>query len=322
MLRGPRMHSTPVPRLQRHRTRPRLIVVAVLPTLITLGNLLAGMIAISYLMDAWGTVTGEAREHLWTKAAWMIFIGMVCDALDGRVARLTGAASSFGAELDSLADVVTFGVAPALLAKSVIQGTMPGVVAPKLVTALVAVYALGAALRLARYNVESARVSVPGHVTRVFRGLPSPGAAGVVAAVVLLRREFAVPGLGWVFLCATPILGLLMISRFPYAHLVNRYLAGRRSPLVIVVLAIAVFLAIEHPEAVLAAVFVGYAASGPVLYAVSRLLGGPRWAKEEDEDEDEEATGDADADDAEDTDDADDPPAQGEPGRGGGEALA
>ena len=320
------MHPTPVPRLHAHRARPRLMVVAVLPTLITLGNVLAGVIAISYLMDAWGTPTPEAREHLWTKAAWMIFIGMVCDALDGRVARLTGAASSFGAELDSLADVVTFGVAPALLAKSVIQGTLPGVVAPKLVTALVAVYALGAALRLARYNVESARVSVPGHVTRVFRGLPSPGAAGVVAAVVLLRREFDVPGLGWAFLAATPILGLLMISRFPYAHLVNRYLAGRRSPLVIVVLAVAVFLAIEHPEAVLAAIFAGYAASGPVLYGVSRLLGGPRWAKSEDEDEDEdedEGAGDAGDDDATDgVSDTDVPPSPRESGRGGGEALA
>src|SRR5688572_24251937 len=105
-------------------------------------------------MDSWGAAPGSAaREALWVKAAWMVFIGMICDVLDGRVARLTGAASTFGAELDSLADVVTFGVTPALLAKSVVQDSFS--LPSKAVTALVAVYALGAALRLARYNVES-----------------------------------------------------------------------------------------------------------------------------------------------------------------------
>jgi CDP-diacylglycerol--serine O-phosphatidyltransferase len=284
-----------LPRLPRRR--PRLVVLAVLPTLITLGNLLAGVIAVSYLMDSWGAATVELREKLWEKAAWMVFVGMVCDALDGRVARLTGAASSFGAELDSLADVVTFGLCPALLAKSVVQATLPEGPTPKLVTTLVAVYALCAALRLARYNVESSRISVPGHVTRVFRGLPSPGAAGVMASLVLLRREFDLPWLSPVLLGATPVIGLLMISRFPYAHLVNRYLVGKRSPVAIVLLAVTVALAVLHPEAVLAAFFCGYALSGPVLLVTSSVFGGPRWVTSEDEDEEDDEGVDAEADD-------------------------
>src|SRR5687768_5765026 len=103
------------------RRRPRLLVLQVLPTLVTLGNVLAGFLALSYAVDAWRELDPVARERLWTYAAWAVVLGMVCDALDGRVARLTGAASSFGAELDSLADMITFGVAPALLAKSVVQ---------------------------------------------------------------------------------------------------------------------------------------------------------------------------------------------------------
>src|SRR5262245_40312845 len=116
------------------RRRPRIVALAVLPTIVTLGNVLAGFLAMSYVVDAW-TTEAAAREGLWAKAAWAIGVGMVCDVLDGRVARLTGAASSFGAELDSLADVLTFGAAPALLAKSVVEASFP-VLSPRLTTAL------------------------------------------------------------------------------------------------------------------------------------------------------------------------------------------
>src|SRR5205085_5134615 len=136
-----------------------ILAIQALPTLVTLGNVLAGLLAISYLVDAWGKPTGSfEQEHLWAKAAWVIFVGMICDALDGRVARLTGTASAFGAELDSLADVVTFGVAPALLAKSValaelgptaVGGGFHGINA-RMLMVLAMVYLCGAALRLAR----------------------------------------------------------------------------------------------------------------------------------------------------------------------------
>ena len=272
----------------RPRRRPRILAIQVLPALVTLGNVLAGLLAVSYVVDAWGhPVDSAARHALWTKAAWVIFIGMFCDALDGKVARLTGSASAFGAELDSLADVITFGVAPALLAKTVVLDHLSWV-NPRLAQALAAVYVLGAALRLARYNVESQRIVAPGHVTRVFRGLPSPGAAGVVASLVLLRNEYAFPAVEHVLLFGLPVLGILMVSRFAFAHLMNRTLAGARSPIAVVLLLVVVALIVEFPEAALASLFVGYALSGPVTFLTRATIGRPRWAVEEDEDEEEE----------------------------------
>lgn len=271
------------------RRRPRLVTVHVLPTLVTLGNVLAGFLAISYVVDAWAATTDAARHALWVKAGWCILFGMLCDALDGRVARLTGAASSFGAELDSLADMITFGVAPALLAKSVAQVEFRSV-SPKVTTVLAMVYVLGAALRLARYNVESQRVAEPDHVTRVFRGLPSPGAAGVLASLVLLREAYDATALDaalrWAALVAPPLLGVLMVSRFAFTHVMNRYLAGARSPLVIVGLVVAVFLALEHPVEVLAVGFFLYAASGPLSFVVRWVFGGRRGVEDEADDED------------------------------------
>jgi CDP-diacylglycerol--serine O-phosphatidyltransferase len=254
--------------------------------------MVAGVLALSFLMDSWGVPPGPERETLWMKAAWMVFIGMVCDVLDGRVARLTGAASTFGAELDSLADVVTFGVTPALLAKAVVQDAFR--LPPKVVVALVAIYALGAALRLARYNVESARTSRPGHVTMVFRGLPSPAAAGVLASLLLLKRDLSVrhgidwAWLDWAFLVGAPVLGVLMVSRFPYPHLVNRWLGGRRSPLAIVALGVALLGVFLETEAAAAAIFAAYALSGPAVYLASLATGRPAWALDEADDEEEE----------------------------------
>jgi len=281
--------SFPSARVPGRRRRPRLVALQALPTLVTLGNVVAGFLAMSYAVDAASAPDASLRETLWLKAAWAVGFGMLCDMLDGFVARLTGAASSFGAELDSLADMVTFGAAPALLAKSVVQTTFP-TLSPKLATALALVYLLGAALRLARYNVESNRVQEPGHRTVVFRGLPSPGAAGVIASLILFRNEFAQEHwawLGWAFLAGAPVLGLLMVSRFGYPHLVNRFLSGARPPLVLLLLPVLVYLAWQHLEAAMAAIFCGYMASGPALWVVRAIVGRPRWAEDEDDDEDE-----------------------------------
>jgi len=127
-------------------------------------------------------------------------------------------------------------------------------------------------------------------VTKVFRGLPSPGAAGVIASVVLLRHEYGERlGLGaaldWTVAAGLPLLGLLMISRFAFPHVMNRYFAGARSPLAIVLLLLAVVVVVEEPHAALAAIFVGYAISGPLLAATGTLFGAPHWAVDEAEDE-------------------------------------
>jgi CDP-diacylglycerol--serine O-phosphatidyltransferase len=268
----------------RRRQRP-ILTVHLLPTLVTLANLLAGILALSYLQDA-GAAEGSARADLWDKAAWMIFLGMFCDGLDGRVARLTNTTSAFGAQLDSLADVVTFGVVPALLAKSLLTATFPSV-SPRFLIAVGVVYVVGASLRLARYNVESARTSPEGsdHLTLVFRGLPSPAAAGVIASLVLLRHEYALPSLDWAILIGAPVLGLLMVSRLPYPHMMNRFLDGSR-PIPNVVFLVAVFfVAVVFFFETIAVVFAAYALSGVVFFGLARVTGWPRWVLEEESDE-------------------------------------
>jgi CDP-diacylglycerol--serine O-phosphatidyltransferase len=277
------MRLRPLPR--RRRGQP-LLTIQVLPTLVTLGNLLAGVLALAYLEDSMGATDPAVRDGLWSKAAWLVFLGMFCDALDGRIARLTRTTSPFGAQLDSLADVVTFGLVPAFLSKTMLSVTFPSV-SPRLLLALSVVYVGGAALRLARYNVESARVSPGGapHVTLVFRGMPSPAAAGLLASVVLLRLEYALPALGVVLAFLTPVVGLLMVSRLPYPHVLNRWLEGRRGIPAMVLLAVTLFLVLAFFLETIAAVFVAYALSGPVLFALARLTGRPRWALFEEDDE-------------------------------------
>lgn len=278
------LRSLPPPSPKRRR-RP-LRTIQALPTLITAGNLIAGIVALSYLLDAAGATTAAVAESFRVKAAWMIFLGMICDALDGRIARLMKTSSAFGAQLDSLADMLTFGAVPAILAKGLLGVAFPSLPG-KVAVALVAVYALGAALRLARYNTESAAVAAGAgaHVTRIFRGLPSPAAAGTVAALVVLRHEYQLHGLDWAILIACPVLGCLMISRLPYSHVMNRYVDAPAGLPFVIALAVLAFLGIAYFEATVAGLFVLYALTGPVVAFVGRLTGKFGWAFREDEDE-------------------------------------
>ena len=266
--------------------------IQVLPTMITAGNLVVGVLAVSYLMDAASAPPARA-ESLLVRASWLLFIGMFLDTLDGRIARMTGTTADFGAQLDSLADVVTFGIAPAAMAKFLLTWTFPAM-SSRLIFCFCLVYALGAALRLARYNVESGRMRDTGetpHVTRVFRGLPSPAAAGVMASLVLVRHELLQFGLDaqaawieWALLFVA--LGLLMVSRLPYAHLVNRYFhAGRAHPLIVLFLVLLLYLVIAHFVETVAGLFLLYALSGPLLMGTHRWFGWPAWVVDEGEDE-------------------------------------
>lgn len=248
---------------------------------------MAGLLALSYLMDATQaapTSIKQAQDFI-DRAAWLIFLGMLCDGLDGRIARMTHSTSAFGAQLDSLADVVTFGVTPALLARTVLGISFPSVPGRVLV-AVGVVYLLGGAFRLARYNVESARTDDDeAHVTRIFRGLPSPAAAGVVASIVILRGHLGWHGVDFALLAVTPLLGLLMISRLPYAHLLNRYFDGPRPLATVVGIMVMAYLAVLYFEETVAAGFTLYALSGPCIALVSHLAGHPEWAYAEEGDE-------------------------------------
>ncbi len=234
------MNSSPV------KAPARRPLIPVLPTALTLGNLVCGFIAIAKTVDALQGAArdGNALDPLFAdkivQACWFVLAAMVFDALDGRVARLMNQSSPFGSQLDSLADMVTFGMAPALLAKVTYEHTLNQLGIPfhhGIVTLLCSLYMIGAALRLARFNVTTTE-DADSHDT--FLGLPSPAAAAMVIttcffifigrhevglddhvadklAIYLLR---GLPGLA----CA---LGLLMFSRVRYVHIAQRYIKSR-----------------------------------------------------------------------------------------------
>lgn len=276
-------------RLRNQQPR-RLPPVSVLPTLCTLGNLIAGFAAIHY-------AAREPSVHLlwrdWTPltfAAMLVFLGMLLDAVDGAVARLTRSSSELGAQLDSLADVVTFGVAPAFMVLRLVANhfsTESNVIGPeadsvlgKVIWAAAAVYVSCTALRLARYNVESGTDVI--NENKSFRGLPSPGAAGTVASLVLLHQHLLLDrygidsaGFAKAATLGMPVIMLLcgfaMVSRIPYVHFANRYISGRRSFAYVVRLAVVLAAAVWWFREAMVLAFTAYALSGPVRLIWLRL---------------------------------------------------
>lgn len=274
---------------------PRFKPVAVLPTLCTLGNTFCGFLALAKCADA---VADPARfvSHV-VMAAAMIFLAMVFDALDGKIARITNQASDFGAQLDSLTDLVTFGMAPALLTKIVYEHAMLSAghpVSRKVVLVITFLYAVCALLRLARFTIET---DVDDESHERFFGLPSPAAAGVVASSVFLLFEEGSPLVGIdpdthlllvrCMLWSLPILGILMVSRVEYVHVVSRWFRGRRPFFHLLTILIAIFLIASAHEVAFFVVFAGYAVAGPILAMSERMLGrkllDPRTGEEDDE---------------------------------------
>ncbi len=170
-----------------------------LPNLMTAGNLFCGFVAVimciqaNYAMRGSAIITAEASA-LYTKAVWLIFGAMAFDALDGRLARMGGRESFFGAEFDSLADVVSFGLAPALMVFFLILSPSQGYPHFREIGWLLGfIYLLCAAIRLARFNVIThPLLQKPGpRSNKDFVGLPVPAAAGTVAALVLFLLNLA-----------------------------------------------------------------------------------------------------------------------------------
>jgi CDP-diacylglycerol---serine O-phosphatidyltransferase len=230
---------------------------AILPSIFTTGNLFLGFWAIVKIFHG---QNGEAAPLI----GWAI----VLDVLDGRIARLTGTSSEFGGELDSLADVISFGVAPAVLAYSWAFSTVPraGWLAAFL-------FVMCGTLRLARFNVQ--RHAVDG---RFFVGLPIPAAAGQIAAIVhfapagLESRVEATPAL-----VVVVVLAFLMVSTFRYRSFKGVDLRKRRSYINVLGIAILFLLIATDPATVLLVMATAYALSGPAthLVALSRRRGEP-----------------------------------------------
>lgn len=263
------------------RRRRRLKAVAVMPSMFTLGNLLCGFAAVHFASKA-GPLA--ERPLSLTIAGILVFVGMFFDAVDGYVARLTRSVSELGGQLDSLADIVTFGVAPAYMTLQLVTRYYLGgeggqaVISPlhddvfgRIFWVCAAIYVACTALRLARFNVETASGVLDDHM--YFRGLPAPGAGGCVAGLILLHEHYydmlnqylwvaRTTGLGMTFillLCA-----VAMVSRLPYVHLVNKYLRRKASFGFIVELAIVLVCAAYFRVEAMAIGFTCYALSAPM----------------------------------------------------------
>ncbi len=210
--------------------------IAVLPTLMTLGNGLCGLAATVYVV--------RAQQGVFAKgiiaACWLVMAAMVLDALDGSVARMTKTTTPFGAQLDSLADVISFGLAPALIVMAVASHEH---FLPRIGWITGSLFLVCAMMRLARYNVESSEEGEC-HADS-FAGLPSPAAGGLIASLVLiqssvttemdvkrivqvLRLQWAMESLAHFLPIVTILVALLMVSRTPYPHLGRRLLREKK----------------------------------------------------------------------------------------------
>jgi len=264
--------SSPEPGRRWGFRRPRrLRTIALLPTLITLGNGVCGVMAI--FRTGLGLI--DHSERHFPQAGWFILGGMIFDALDGFVARMTRTTSSFGAMLDSLCDLVTFGVAPGFLVFGITRAAGgPELVRDHVIPAIGVLYAMCALIRLARFTVET----TPDESShREFAGLPSPAAAGVVAGAVLasLYPPFRELGVAPAIAGAIPGLALgtaiLMVSRVKYAHVINKLLRGKHRFVTLVEIALAVTLAVIFREAAFFLAFFVYGLTGPLLWIKRRV---------------------------------------------------
>ena len=226
--------------------------IYLLPNVFTTSALFAGFYAIS------GAVNGQ-----FLVAAVAIFIAMILDGLDGRVARLTNTQSEFGAQYDSLADLVSFGVAPAIVAYAWSLSSLG-----KLGWMVAFVYATCGALRLARFNVQLTTAD-----KRYFQGLPSPTAAAVLAGFIWTMEDKGLNGEDFavLMLLLTIASGLLMVSNMRYHSFKDIDLRGK-VPFVVAV-AIMLVLAVINvdPPLILFLLDLGYTLSGPIYtYAMLR----------------------------------------------------
>jgi len=232
---------------EKRRLRRGIYLV---PTVFTLGNLLCGFTSVVL-----------AAHGEYTRAAALIVLAGVLDGLDGRIARLTGSTSEFGVQFDSMADIVSFGVAPAVLAYHWALAPLN-----RLGWVLAFLFLVCAAMRLARYNIQASRGD-----KRFFAGLPSTAAAGSLAATVFAFPE---PAVEWVMVARVILataLALLMISRFRYRSFSEVDLKDRRSYIYVLPVAMVIVGIAIQPRVSMVIVAVLYVSSAPMFSLVAGL---------------------------------------------------
>ena len=223
--------------------------IYLLPNLFTTAALFSGFYAIA-----------SAISGRYETAAILIFVSLVLDGLDGRVARMTNTQSDFGAEYDSMADMISFGAAPAIV---MYLWSLSSLGQVGLIGAFV--HLAGGALRLARFNTQLATQD-----KNYFQGLPSPAAAALLAGLVWVseKYEYGVENLPWLVFILTVTTGLLMVSNFRYHSFKDINFKGKVPFVVMIFVMLGFAITLSNPATILCLFFFGYALSGPVVTVV------------------------------------------------------
>jgi len=239
--------------------RPTNRGVYLLPNLLTTGCLFSGFYAIIAAIDGNFERAGQA-----------VFVAMIFDGLDGRIARLTRTESLFGKEYDSLADMVAFGVAPAIVTYQwgVARIAEYGAAWGRFGWLAAFFYAVAAALRLARFNAKSATQD-----KRYFEGLPSPSAAATVAAFIWFFSQWREPGLAGLILAfvVTALAGAFMVSRFSYPSFKQLDWDRRIKFAYFIIVPVFFIMVAVEPATMLLSMFTTYALSAPALWIGRRV---------------------------------------------------
>lgn len=273
--------------LLRRVRRQRLKYITVLPSLVTILNGVCGFAAIAFASQGAAEGLNHFSYHKITlpyfaMAGYMILFAMIADIMDGRLARMSKSTSSFGGQLDSLCDIISFGAAPAFLMFKVLEYKLSGLdeqsigfvdFLERFVWLAAAVYISCSAIRLARFNVENEE-DESAHMS--FIGLPTPAAAGVIVSLVIFHQEtlleLSAGGSQAYAFCenaivySLPILALgmavLMVSRIRYPHILNQYIKGKKPFAHLIRALLFLGLIIWSRQVALVLIFCGFAASG------------------------------------------------------------
>ncbi len=275
---GEASRSTAKKGLLRRVRRQRLKYIAILPSLITILNGVCGFTAIVFAGK--GAKLGIGQFSYFAMSGYMILLAMIADMLDGRLARMHQSTSSFGGQLDSLCDIISFGVAPAFLMLKVLEYKLAAFAGPnpatetfleRFIWVAAAGYISCTAIRLARFNVENEE-DESAHMS--FVGLPTPAAAGVIVSLVILHQE-TLPSLN-VIIYALPFLALgvavLMVSRIRYPHIINQYLKGKKPFVYLIRVLLLLAFVIWNIQAALVLIFCGFATSSFVKWFYYKVI--------------------------------------------------
>ena len=269
--------------LLRRVRRQRLKYITILPSLITILNGVFGFTAIIFASKGSVALSADSKIPFFTfgsttyfaMSGYMILVAMIADMLDGRLARRVNSTSSFGGQLDSLCDIISFGVAPAFLMLNILEYEVASIgladerFLQRFIWLSAAAYISCAAIRLARFNVENEE-DESAHMS--FMGLPTPAAAGVIVSLVIFHQE-TISTLA--IICALPFFALgisiLMVSRIRYPHILNQYLRGKKPFTYLIRVLLLLLALVFFIQTALVVIFCGFAANSFVKWLYFRV---------------------------------------------------